>query len=335
VVLVIGKGERITGEGDLGVALLADIDQIGAVEVRSTPGGIAPPLHLHRAHAEAFFVLEGELTFRLEDGEHRVGADSWVFVPPEVVHTFAVTGDERARFLDIHVPSSAFGNFVRGLQAAQSEDELRAVRAAFDQQPAPEYAAGDPGLVVIRRAGGASGVGSTESHRRRLAGAGRDAEMPASPAPERERSAGAGFAGAGAEKGETITDRPGRRVTILVDADELVVTEFFYGPGERGAKPHVHYRHADGFVVVEGEFTFAFRDGSAIVPAGTLVLFPPGVVHGFDNDSAESARCFNLHMPSSGFGDYLRGRNPDFDQHEPPGDGGVDPVSIVVVRLSQ
>jgi quercetin dioxygenase-like cupin family protein len=290
VELVIGEGERITGEGGLGVTLLADIDQIGVAEVRSAPGGIAPPLHLHEAHAEAFYILEGELTFRLEDREHRVGPESWVYVPPEVVHTFAVTGDERARFLDIHVPISGFGDFARGLQAAQSEDELRAVRAAFDQQPAPEYASGDPGLVVVRRAGPGNG--------------------------------------------ETITDRPGRRATVLLDADELIVSEFSYGPGERGAKPHVHYRHADGFLVVEGEFTFAFRDGSLTGPAGTLVLFPPGVVHGFDNDSAESARCFNLHMPASGFGDYLRGRNPDFDQHEPPADGGADPASAITVRLS-
>jgi hypothetical protein len=58
------------------------------------------------------------------------------------------------------------------------------------------------------------------------------------------------------------------------------------------------------------------------------------VVHGFDNDSADSARCFNLHMPSLGFGDYLRGRNPGFDQHDPPPDGGADPASMLLVRLT-
>ncbi len=43
-----------------------------------------------------------------------------------------------------------------------------------------------------------SGEGSTEPHRRRLDGAGQEAEAPTSSAPERGRSAGAGFAGAGA-----------------------------------------------------------------------------------------------------------------------------------------
>ncbi len=284
------EAEHIAGDDDLGVTLLADLEQIGIVEVRSPPYCDAgPPLHAHAKHAEAFFIFDGELTFRLEDGEHRAERETWVFVPPEVVHTFAVTGDSPARFLDIHVPSSGFGDFARGLHAARSEDELEAVRAAFDQHPIPEYSSADPELLVLRRADGADG--------------------------------------------ETITDRPGRRATLLVDAEELTVTEFFYGSGERGAKPHVHHHHADGFLVVEGEFMFAFRDGSLPVPAGTLVLFPPGVVHGFDNDSTANARCFNLHMPSSGFGNYLRGRNPDFDQHDPPADGGADPASVIAVRL--
>ncbi len=291
IAVQIGEGERITGDGELGVTLLADIEQIGAVEVRSAPGGVAPPLHVHAQHAEVFLVLDGELTFRLEDGEHRVEPETWVFIPPEVVHTFAVTGTEQAHFLDLHLPSSGFGDFVRGLHAAKDEAELRVVRAAFDQQPAPEYAAGDPGLVLICRAGGA--------------------------------------------EGEAITDRPGRRATLLVDADELTVSEFFYGPGERGAEPHVHRHHADAFLVVEGEFTFTLRDGSLAIPAGTLLFIHPGVIHGFDNDSTANARCFNLHAPSLGFGDYLRGQNPDFDQHDPPADGGVDPASAIPVRLSR
>jgi mannose-6-phosphate isomerase-like protein (cupin superfamily) len=120
-----------------------------------------------------------------------------------------------------------------------------------------------------------------------------------------------------------------------VDADEITVSEFLYGPGERGAEPHVHHHHADGFLVLDGEFTFTFRDGPLAIPAGTFLLFPPGVVHGFDNDSVANARCSNLHAPSVGFGDYLRGRNPDFDQHDPPPDGGADPASTLAIRLSE
>ena len=274
----IDEGELIFRGTKLDVTLLVDVEQLGAVEVRSAPGWGTAPLHVHARHAEALFVFEGELALRLEDRMHLVGSETWAFVPPEVVHAFEVTSDA-ARLLILHVPCSGFGDFVRGSAAA------------FDQQSPPEYASGDPGLVVLRHAGGVDG--------------------------------------------ETITDRPGRRATLLLDADELTISEFAYGPGERGAEPHVHDHHADAFLVVEGEFTFHLRDGSRALPGGTLVVFPPGVVHGFDNDSDAGARCFNFHLPSSGFGDYLRGRNPDFDQHDPPAHGGVDPAAVVVTRLNR
>lgn len=139
----------------------------------------------------------------------------------------------------------------------------------------------------------------------------------------------------GGREGESITDRPERRATVLVETEEITISEFDYGPDERGAPRHVHREHADAFLVLDGEFTFHLRDGSHALPAGTLAVFPPGVVHGFDNDSAAHARCFNFHMPSLGFADYMRGRNPHFDQFDPPEDGGVDPEAVVVARIAQ
>ena len=274
----IGEGEVIFHREELSVTLLVDVEQLGAVEVRAAPGWGRSPLHIHARHAEALFVFEGELALRLEDRAHPVGPETWAVVPPEVVHAFEVTGDEPARYLVFHAPNSGYGDYVRGSAAA------------FDQQSPPEYATADPGLVVVRRAGG--------------------------------------------EEGETITARPGRRATILLDTDEIIVSEFDYGPGERGAEPHVHHQHADGFVVVEGEFTFAFRERPSPIPAGTILFLPPDVVHGFDNDSRSNARCFNFHAPASGFGDYLRGRNPGFDQFDPTDDGGTGSESALAVRLS-
>ena len=140
---------------------------------------------------------------------------------------------------------------------------------------------------------------------------------------------------AGGQEGDTITDRPEeRRATVLVETEELTISEFDYGPGQRGAQRHVHREHADAFLVVEGEFTFHLREGSRSLGAGTLIVFPPGVVHGFDNDSSGHTRAFNFHMPSFGFADYMRGRNPDFDQFDPPEDGGLDPSHIVTAKLS-
>jgi quercetin dioxygenase-like cupin family protein len=276
----IGAGELLFRREELEVTLLVDTEQLAAVQVRAAPGWGRMPLHVHARHAEALFVFEGALELRLEDRAHRIAAETWAFVPPEVVHAFAVTGDEQARFLVLHAPGSGYGDYVRG------------TGAAFDQQPPPEYAIGDPGLVVVHRAGG--------------------------------------------KDGETVRDTPETgRATILVDSDELNVTEFVFPAGRRGAQPHVHHLHADAFLVVEGELSLHDRTGTTAASAHALMLFPPNVVHGFDNDSAEPARCFNFHVPATGFTEYMRGRKPDFDQHEPPEDGGVDPSAIVGVRLAR
>ena len=130
--------------------------------------------------------------------------------------------------------------------------------------------------------------------------------------------------------GEVITDRPGRRVTLLTDTEELTLSAFEYGPGQRGASPHIHEDHSDAFLVLEGELEITFESGPVRAQAGTLVLIPRGVVHSFGNTSDAAVRFLNVHAPSCGFGDYLRGQNPDFDQLEPPPGGGLDPAAVVV-----
>jgi quercetin dioxygenase-like cupin family protein len=138
----------------------------------------------------------------------------------------------------------------------------------------------------------------------------------------------------GGAEGETVIEREGRRVTLVADTEELAVTESVYGPGERGPDPHVHREHADAWLVLEGTLSFELRDRITVeAPAGTLVVVPRNVAHGFWNERDEVARFLNIHAPACGFGDYMRGTFPDFDQHDPPPDGGLDPGSVLVCRF--
>lgn len=125
-------------------------------------------------------------------------------------------------------------------------------------------------------------------------------------------------------EGETVTDRPERTLRILADLEQLIVTWFRYEPGERGPDPHVHRLHTDAFYVLEGELELTLGpDRKTIVgPPGTLAAAPPGVVHTFRNASDATAIFLNIHAPSRGFGDYIRGRSKDFEQFDPPADGG-------------
>lgn len=139
----------------------------------------------------------------------------------------------------------------------------------------------------------------------------------------------------GGGEGEPVTERPGRRVTLLADTEEAGVTESVYGPGERGPDAHVHREHTDSWIVLEGALAFELGGGERLeAGAGTLVVVPPLVVHAFGNEGAAPARFLNLHTPSRGFGAYLLGREAGFDQHEPPADGGADPTAVLVRALS-
>ena len=86
--------------------------------------------------------------------------------------------------------------------------------------------------------------------------------------------------------------------------------------------------------MLDGELTIGLgaERQETVVPAGSLVVAPPLVVHAFRNASAtEEVRYLNFHAPSGGFADYLRGVTPGFDAEDPPADGGrpVDEALIV------
>ena len=64
-----------------------------------------PPAHVHHGEDDAFYVLDGELTFLLGDEEVAAPAGTFVLVPPEVDHTFENRTDEPVRILNIHAPA--------------------------------------------------------------------------------------------------------------------------------------------------------------------------------------------------------------------------------------
>src|SRR5918911_1765791 len=129
----------------------------------------------------------------------------------------------------------------------------------------------------------------------------------------------------GPGEGETTTDRPERTIQILCEFPQIIVSRFRYEPGEKGPDPHVHRQHADAFYVLEGEVEFGLGPEVTRVAGGpgTFACAPPNVVHTFRNSSDATAIFLNVHAPSMGFGDVLRGGGHEgFDQFDPPDDGG-------------
>jgi mannose-6-phosphate isomerase-like protein (cupin superfamily) len=117
--------------------------QLVLSEAEHVAGQGEPAPHVHREHADAFYMLEGELLCRVADGEHLVGPGDFVFAPPGLVHSYRSPGDEGCRFLNIHAPGMGF------------DDRLRGLLDEFDQYPPPE----DGGLAASEGVLLRSGVG--------------------------------------------------------------------------------------------------------------------------------------------------------------------------------
>ena len=95
---------------------------------------------------------------------------------------------------------------------------------------------------------------------------------------------------------------------------------------------HIHHHHADAFYVLDGDLRITLDEQDLILGPGAFVLIPPKVIHAFGNPSDQPGRYLNFHAPGCGFADYLRGDNPDFDQHYdvPPGSGRPTSEAVVL-----
>jgi mannose-6-phosphate isomerase-like protein (cupin superfamily) len=89
----------------------AETDGKFALLDQTMPPGYAVPRHIHLNEDEAWYVLEGSMTFYC--GEHVIeaGKYGWVFAPRGIPHTFKV-GSEGARALTFAFPST-FADFVK------------------------------------------------------------------------------------------------------------------------------------------------------------------------------------------------------------------------------
>jgi quercetin dioxygenase-like cupin family protein len=107
------------------------------VEFAGPPGDM-PPLHLHRTDDEAWYVLEGEMSFFVGDEQPiRVKARGLAFGSKGVPHTYRVESSEPARWLAICTP----GDFQRFVVAASRPAERPELPVAKEPPSEAEIAA--------------------------------------------------------------------------------------------------------------------------------------------------------------------------------------------------
>jgi quercetin dioxygenase-like cupin family protein len=133
--LAVGPGEGETIQGPVGGPLTFKVrgeqtnGTLTAFENTIAPGE-GPPLHTHANEDEAWYVLEGNLRFRLDADMHSAPAGSFVFVPRGTPHCFQNVSAQPARILVMFTPAgmeSFFDRFASLPESADVPDAFRSI----------------------------------------------------------------------------------------------------------------------------------------------------------------------------------------------------------------
>jgi len=82
------------------VSHLDGSDGVSVLEHRA-PHGDSPPLHVHRNEDEIFYILEGEMLFRVADRDVHAHAGDTLLAPKGISHTYRIASTDGARWLTI------------------------------------------------------------------------------------------------------------------------------------------------------------------------------------------------------------------------------------------
>ena len=135
-VLKKGEGQSVWSLGGRFTLKIGEADAGGRFALVETLAFRAtePPLHIHHKENEAWYVLDGHMTFYVGDAVLEAGAGSFVFAPSGIAHTFTVDV-EPTRVLVFASPAG-FERFALELGKPATSDE-------------PPPGLGVPGLDVL------------------------------------------------------------------------------------------------------------------------------------------------------------------------------------------
>ena len=245
------------------------------------PEGAKAPLHLHRKEVQAFYVLEGEMTFLIGEQTITARPGSFVFGPKDVPHTYTVdSGPAKLLFL---LSPPGFEGFIEtiskpakalALPPSESESPLDEVDTAEEAE--------SESFAVLEARYGCEIVGTQPGHQTsREQGKDGDGER-------RPWQVSRTF---GLEEGEGEARWwLGGLATVKATGKETdgryTLVEVLEPEGEQPF--HVHHREDEGFWVLEGELTFEVGEQTIKASPGSFIFGPKDVPHRYTVESGQA-----------------------------------------------
>ena len=268
-------------------------DLYSIVEVLE-PEGAKAPLHLHRKEDEAFWVLEGEMSFHIGEETIEARPGSFVFGPKDVPHTYTVdSGPAKLLFL---LSPPGFEGFIEAISEPAKAHTLppSKLEDPSDEDDTTDEAESES-FAVLEARYGCEIVGTPPEHQ-----SNRDQG--------KERSMNEDVAsrtyGLGEGEGEARWWLGGL-ATIKATGKETdghyTLVEVLEPEGEQPL--HVHHREDEGFWVLEGEVTFEVGEETIKASPGSFLLGPKDVPHRYTVDSGPARMLFVL--SPAGFEEFI------------------------------
>jgi mannose-6-phosphate isomerase-like protein (cupin superfamily) len=102
VVVPPGQGHRVGNVEFLARTSDTPRFNFGIIEIQ--PGRVLEA-HVHKQEDDAFYIIEGEMTFVIGDEDVPAPPGTFVLVPPGVEHAFRNDGATPVRMFNIHAPA--------------------------------------------------------------------------------------------------------------------------------------------------------------------------------------------------------------------------------------
>jgi mannose-6-phosphate isomerase-like protein (cupin superfamily) len=148
VLLEPGEGRSVSLRG---TQVGFKIESVAATGASTTEWVAAPGfdtgLHVHERLEETWYVLDGELEFRVGDETFQATQGACVFVPPKVPHAFANRTDTTAKFLLILAPPTHDRYFdelaqILAVDGPPDSDAIAELRRRYDTEQISSLMAG-------------------------------------------------------------------------------------------------------------------------------------------------------------------------------------------------
>jgi quercetin dioxygenase-like cupin family protein len=249
-------------------------NRLVALECVVCPEAVRPP-HLHREEDEMFYVLEGQLTYLLNDQIGIANPGASFYVPPGTIHAWRNDGSSDARVLVI-TRNEPIERFFESWSVSLSRgvSDTASIQRFCQEHNTELFAEPNEFAKPLKKFGTQDGTAPTPA---------------------------AAFLRPASKQKSPPLQVFGIQIEILLTGDETSDTHCVYQleiPPQAGLPLYLNKRALESLYITSGQFELMVEGRKYWLQAGDFVSIPPGFEHGLRNIGETTGYVFGQSVPA-------------------------------------